>query len=79
MILIGLDSSSRHSSHSTPTSAGRWRHTGHITTAVYHQHHHQARPGDELPQQLPGPIAAAYDAAALVPANAALLVGAGGA
>ena len=30
-ILIGLASSSLHSSHSTPTSAGRCRQTGHIT------------------------------------------------
>ena len=35
MILIGLDSSSRHSSHSTPTSAGRWRaHRAHHPTIL---------------------------------------------
>src|SRR5512140_788297 len=62
MILIGLDSSSRHSSHSTPASAGRCRHTGHITASVYHHgspgliKRRQASPG--LTSLLPGSIAA---------------------
>src|SRR3569623_3642292 len=38
---IGRDSSSRHSSHNTPTSAGRALHTGHITRTSYH---HKASP-----------------------------------